>query len=131
MKANLRLLHRFFQVDSGMAVETFPIPKRILYITSGSNAGLHYPEATQNDKLLTLSYEALTAAALVDFVPGLVVFSLFGGATDATEILTALNGLGYCGRCLVLTQSLPRLKSIEAELRNYAGEIQVELMIRP
>jgi hypothetical protein len=114
-----------------MAVETFPTPKRILYITAGSTTGLQYPDASQNDKLMTLSLEAVTTSALADFTPDLVVFPLFSGAKDATDILTALNNFGYRGRCLVLTQSLPRPKLIEAELRGYAGEMQVELMIQP
>lgn len=112
-----------------MTVETFPTPKRILYIATGSTAGLHYPDALQNDKQLTLPFEAVTAAALADFAPDLVVFPLFSGATDATDILTGLKNLGYKGRCLVLTQTLPRPKLIEAELRSYAGEIIVELVM--
>jgi hypothetical protein len=114
-----------------MAVETFPTPKRILCIIAGSNADLHYPDAAQSDKLFSLSFDALSKATLAECAPDLVVFPLFSGTTDATEILTVLNGFGYRGRCLVLCQSLPRPKLIEAELRSYAGDMKVELMVSP
>ena len=112
-----------------MAIENNSQQRRILYVTAGSSSTKGYPDFPQADQILALPFEAVTQAALAEFAPELVVFPLFSGALDATEVLTALNGLGYRGRCLVLTQSLPRPKLIEAELRGYAGDMAVELMV--
>lgn len=112
-----------------MAATLNPSQRRILYIIGSTSSTKNHPEFSVTDTLLTLPFEAVTAAALSNFAPDLVVFPLFSGALDATDVLTALDGFGYGGRCLVLAESLPRPKLIEAELRGYAGRMHVELIL--
>ena len=96
--------------------------RRILYLAGGEDVPV-----SQDAMIFSLPFTQLCSEELARIAPDLVVFPLFNASLDAIVVLTRLNALGYCGRCIVLTPRLPKPQLIEAELRGYKGAMQVEL----
>jgi hypothetical protein len=117
------------QWEAGVPPQTEPLPnqkppsRRILYLAGGEAVPV-----SQDAMIFSLPFTQLCPEELARIAPDLVVFPLFNASLDAIVVLTRLNALGYCGRCLVLTPRLPKPQLIEAELRGYQGAMQVELL---
>ncbi len=109
--------------QSGSSQNQNPPNRRILYLAGGEAA-----PASQDAMIFSLPFVELCPEELARIAPDLVVFPLFSATLDAIVVLTRLNELGYSGRCLVLTPRLPKPHLIEAELRDYKGAMQVELL---
>lgn len=97
---------------------------RTVLVISQVHAGTFPADVT----LVDLPYAAMTAQAISEILPDLVILPLVGVGFDAIEALSQLDRFGFRGEVLVRAPSLPNSHIVERELSAIAPGLSVRLI---
>lgn len=119
--------------DESLALDAMPTGRtalRVMAVGLSETAGLGLPAADRAAVVVALPFSRLTARAVADARPDLVLAPLLGAGFDALDVGTKLAAMGYRGRFWAVTPQLPDAGTVTREVQAHLPGIDFRLLVR-